>query len=379
MKLGRKPRGHDERIPKMATLRKTSAAPLPPIPASVDYTNGMPQYLGVMLNDILGDCTAAAAGHAIQVWSFNALGKLITPSDEDIESLYEVSGGYVPGDPSTDNGACEQVVLADWMSSPALLKNQLLAYVEIDVTDQTEVQRSTYECGIVYIGFDVPAYLMETSTDPGSVWDYDPNADNTIVGGHAVVIAGYDTEGNLKLNSWGNWYTMTPAFWNQFVDEAYALANPDWIKATGNTPAGLSVSSLESLMQELNMSPSTNPLVNAIFDLEVTPTALPSGNAAQASNSVVVTDANGTVYPAVVLTGAESTPWNWAATVAEGAGTAVVTALDANAKPIGTPLTTSFVVPNQVAPATYEAPTGIVVTLATSSPAAAARFKALKK
>ena len=121
---------------------------------------------------------------------------------------------------------------------------------------------------------------------------------------------------------------------------------------------------------------STN-LVAGVGTLAVTSAPLPAGSAAQASNSVVVTDAAGTVFPAVVLTGAESTPWSWAATYAAGTANAVVTALDTNGATIGTPLTTSFDVA-AIVPSTFMQPVAITFAAASVSPATAAIHAALK-
>ena len=77
-KLGRKPRTYDPRIPHMSAVRRHGALVAP---ASCDYTSEMPASLGMMLNDSLGDCTAAAVGHAQQVWTFNAGAQMITPPD----------------------------------------------------------------------------------------------------------------------------------------------------------------------------------------------------------------------------------------------------------------------------------------------------------
>ncbi len=68
---------------------------LPPPPAAVDYTKGMPTDLGMMLNDSLGDCTCAAYYHARQVWTFNT-GKMVTEPDGDVEDLYVKACGYDP-------------------------------------------------------------------------------------------------------------------------------------------------------------------------------------------------------------------------------------------------------------------------------------------
>lgn len=234
----------------MSTLRLMGATPAVPDP--IDYSTGMPSNLGVMLNDTLGDCTAAACGHALQVFSFNANPPMITPVDSDIEKLYEATSGYVPGEPNTDNGAVEQVVLQYWLNNP-LASNQLAAFVEIDVKNLDEVKRAIWECGVVYIGLNVPSFLQSLET-PGALWNANPRADNSIIGGHAVDVVGWDVRDNFTIVSWGAMYTMTPSFWLGFVDEAYALANPAWIEKTGRSPAGLSLERLQKLMSSLMTS-----------------------------------------------------------------------------------------------------------------------------
>jgi len=64
------------------------------------------------------------------------------------------------------------------------------------------------------------------------------------------VLAGYDPDGATVI-SWGALYKMTWAFFNQFVDEAYAIADPDWIRATGQTPCGLTLDQLAAQMSAL--------------------------------------------------------------------------------------------------------------------------------
>jgi len=103
---------------------------------------------------------------------------------------------------------------------------------------------------VAYIGFNVPQYIMPPGEEPLKVWDVNPKADNTIVGGHAVVLAGYDANG-ARVISWGEYYTMTWAFFEKFVDEAYAIADPEWINAKKTTPAGLTIQQLEQDMQAL--------------------------------------------------------------------------------------------------------------------------------
>src|ERR1700691_217383 len=109
LKFGRLQRTYDPRIPHMSAL--LAGQTLPPPPASVDYTKGMPANLGIMLNDTLGDCTCAAVYHAVQVWSLNALKKMDTEPDADVEKLYELACGYNPREGGEGPGGNEQHVL----------------------------------------------------------------------------------------------------------------------------------------------------------------------------------------------------------------------------------------------------------------------------
>ena len=258
--FGRKPRGFDPRIPHMSALLPGSA-PLPPIPASADNAADLPADLGMMLNDTLGNCTCAAVYHAIQVWTRAARGVEITEPDSDVQTLYEQACGYNPADPNTDQGGVEQDVLTFLLKvgapiepSPApRVRHYIAAFVEVDPRNLDDVCSTIYECGVSYIGFNVPAYIMAST--PPAVWDVDPSADNSIVGGHAVVLTGYDTAaGIFDFISWGQKFKMTAAFFSKFTDETYAIADPSWVEATGRTPAGLSLPVLEAMMSSLKQS-----------------------------------------------------------------------------------------------------------------------------
>jgi hypothetical protein len=260
-RLGRLARSYDKRIPMLHTLME-GIVPQPVKPA-VDYTNGMPKDLGVMLNDTLGDCTCAAYYHAIQVWTYNALGpkQMVTVPDKDVEDLYEQACGYKPAKGGEGPGGNEQHVLTFILKKGApsgpsgQQRHQLDAFVEVDVKNTDNIKRAINDCGVAYIGFNVPQYIMPPNQNPLSVWDVDPKADNTIVGGHAVVLAGYDAAG-ARVISWGGYYTMTWAFFAKFVDEAYAIADPDWISVKKTTPGGLSLQQLEQAMQALKGGPA---------------------------------------------------------------------------------------------------------------------------
>jgi hypothetical protein len=252
-KLGRLQRTYDPRIPHMSAL--TAGQTLKPPPASVDYTKKLPKNLGMMLNDKLGDCTCAAVYHAIQVWTGNAGAKPLTEPDADVEKLYILACGYNPRVPGEGPGGNEQHVLTYLLKTGAPFGaegkqlHKIAAFVEVDPRNIDDVKRTINDCGVAYIGFNVPAFLMPPDSPPPAVWDVQHTGTN-IIGGHAVVLAGY-TAKDARVISWGQYYTMTWAFFAAYVDEVYAIADPLWFEKGGNTPGGITLAELEVQMKAL--------------------------------------------------------------------------------------------------------------------------------
>src|ERR1035437_4319687 len=94
VKLGKADPRRDQRTLKLASYLP---AVLPQIPASANfYSRARPTgNWGMMLNDQLGDCTCAAAGHMIEAWTANS-GTQVIPADADILSAYAAITGYTP-------------------------------------------------------------------------------------------------------------------------------------------------------------------------------------------------------------------------------------------------------------------------------------------
>jgi hypothetical protein len=243
MKLGRRPRVFDSRIPRLTELKTA-------YPPAVNYLTALPDNTGDYYNNTLGDCTCAALYHAIQIWSANT-GVITNVGAFNAVRLYERTSGYQWDKPETDQGGIVQSVLAYVLNHGAPVgphgrrRNRLSAYVEISPSHQPLIQAAIYQCGVVYIGFTVPAYLMNA----GAVWTVQ-NTDNAIIGGHAVAVGGYDGQG-VDVISWGAKYRMTWEFFFRYVDEAYALADRKWFKETGKTLNGLTLAEMESLMDHL--------------------------------------------------------------------------------------------------------------------------------
>ena len=249
-KLGRKAVVTDSRTLKLA---KYLTPALPPPLATCNWAEGITKW-GMMLNgpdknnppsspDGLGDCTIAGCAHAIQVWS-HAVGKEVTVTDAQVLAKYELWDGYNPSDPNTDQGGIELNVLKQW-NNTAFYGHKLDGFTSVNVANMHEVQQAIYLFGGIYIGVSLPL-----SAQNQTVWDVvkDDGTGNTTPGswgGHCVFVTGYDNTG-IYFITWGEDMKMTPAFWNKYVDEAYALLGQDFINAKGTAPSGFNFAQLKS-------------------------------------------------------------------------------------------------------------------------------------
>ena len=238
-RLGRKAIKTDSRTLKLA--RYTRA--LPPAPPDRDWLHakGSAEVTawGMMLNDSLGDCTCAACGHAVQVWTLNADIEETVP-DSAILGAYEQWCGYNPADPSTDQGGIELDVLTDWRKD-GLAGHPLTAFAAVNVADPEEVRQAINLFGGVYIGLGLPV-TAQTQTS----WSYVPGTSDNQPGswgGHAVFVPKYSAAGFTCI-TWGQPMWMSNYFWRTYVDEAYALVSPAFMNRGGLTPSGFNMDQL---------------------------------------------------------------------------------------------------------------------------------------
>lgn len=239
-KLGRKPARHD---PLTLPFARYLTGELPAPPESVDLTQGVGSW-PMMGNDELGDCTCAAAGHLIEAWTQAAKGAAQVIPDSAVLAAYEAVGGYVPGDPSTDQGADELTVLKYWRKT-GIGGHKIAAFVAVDPQNSDHVRQAIALFGGLYLGiamplsaqeqtiWDVPAGGPVGSGAPGS-W-----------GGHAVPQLQYDPKLTTVI-TWGQKLQMTWEFFSTYVDEAWAIVTPDWIEQQGDSPSGFSLAALRA-------------------------------------------------------------------------------------------------------------------------------------
>jgi len=193
-------------------------------------------------NDYLGDCVIAGGYHSTGIATGNA-GKLFTASDSQIIADYSAIGGYVPGDPSTDNGCDEQTALNYWTSHGFADGTKLLGWLEVNAANPTEVMQAMFLFENLFFGLELPdAWISPFPSANGFVWDVagDPDPEN----GHCIVGVGYNQSG-IQIDTWGMIGTLTWAALAAYVTQAaggmlYTWLSPDQLaKGQQNAPNGV--------------------------------------------------------------------------------------------------------------------------------------------
>ncbi|MGC2108751.1 MAG: hypothetical protein WA655_04495 [Candidatus Korobacteraceae bacterium] len=160
-------------------------------------------------NDTLGDCTIAALAHAITVYR-GLLKKKKIMSKADVVKLYmHLTGGV-------DSGLNELDVLNYWRAHK-VSGDEIITYVALNPKNHTHVQQAIHMFGGVYLGFQVQENCIQ-EFDAHKPWTPGKLTND----GHAVYAVGYD-QSDLTVLTWGNTQQATWAWWDECVDEAYAI------------------------------------------------------------------------------------------------------------------------------------------------------------
>jgi hypothetical protein len=228
-----------------------SAAGLPAVTLHQDVDRcskvlNWPMYL----NNQIGDCTIAAIGHMHGAWSQYASGTEVMFTDSQIQTVYSRVGGYVPGQPATDQGCQMSDVLADQARNGMVdvtgKTHKIVAYASFgNPANEVLLGQVLDVFGSVYVGFNVQQVIEDEFSNNG-VWTYAPG--QPFIGGHAVCLqrrvpAG-SKHGILQYVSWGA-LTWADFGWQaNTVEEAWAVVTESWLQANGTTVTGLNLQQL---------------------------------------------------------------------------------------------------------------------------------------
>jgi len=234
-------------------LRNYLRMALPSPPTSCDFTPAaMPVLSDIYGNDSLGDCVIAGGYHVVGVETGNS-GTLFHASSAQIVSDYSAIGGYVPGDPSTDNGCDLQTALAYWTSNGFANGTKLYGYLAVDATNWTEVMTACWLFENLYLGLELPdSYVNPFPSASGFTWDDDsPDPNN----GHCIMSPAKYASGGLGIDTWGMIGTFTQAALAHLCSpgaggELWVMLTPDQLmKGASKAPNGVD---WVSILQDFN-------------------------------------------------------------------------------------------------------------------------------
>jgi hypothetical protein len=223
---------------------------MPAPPPSCDYTRSALSALSnIYDNDTLGDCVIAGMAHIVGVLTGNAGQKPFIYSNDQIIALYSAIGGYVPGNPASDQGCDEQTALNYWENNGAPAGSHKIAgWLAVDATDPTEYRTALWLFENLYFGIELPdQWVNPMPSASGFVWDVAGAADPN--NGHCVAGVAYNAEG-VTIDTWGMTGLMTDKAIAQYAVQAsggelYTVVSQDGLsKATQKAPSGFDWSQL---------------------------------------------------------------------------------------------------------------------------------------
>jgi hypothetical protein len=158
-------------------------------------------------------------------------------------AFYSATSGYVPGDPSTDQGSDEVTVYNYWLKNGfAAGDNPIAGYVSIDPTNVVSIKTAMCLFGNLGFGCQLLTAWVNAmaSMKSGFTWDVGSRADPNA--GHAFLGYGYNDNG-IFIDTWGMFGTLT---WKAIAQVCAADAGgnlfcalaPDWFTTAGLSPSG---------------------------------------------------------------------------------------------------------------------------------------------
>jgi hypothetical protein len=253
-RLGKKPAVFDSRTLRFGAYLKPGLAAAP---AAINWGSKVKNW-PMYANDKYADCTCAAAGHMIEVWTA-ASGKQKTPAEAQILKFYEHFTT-----PGPENGCTVIEVLKYWRST-GLGGDKIMAFAQLEPRNVNEVKDAVAIFGTCYIGVFLPKFALnvpDARTVPwvvpaqGPVGDAAPDPQ----GGHCIPAVGYDSR-NLYVVSWGMVKAMSWQFYVDYVDESYAVLSSDFL-AKNKAPNGFDMAQLKQDLDEISRVPAARAAIS---------------------------------------------------------------------------------------------------------------------
>ena len=236
-RLGKLPARVDLRTLRLARYVDRAALPAPP--PELDLSERVLEW-PMYGNDRIGDCTTAAAGHMIEAWTAESRGVPVEVTESAVLAAFD---RVKIVDPLTgEEGAVELDVLKYWRTA-GIGRHTVGAFARLAVHDKALARTGAFLFGGLYIGVALPLTAQSQA-----VWDWTGSLSGPALpgswGGHAVNVVGYD-EDALTVVTWGSLKRMSWAFWTRYVDEAYVVLSPDFVRRD-HAPNGFDLEQLRA-------------------------------------------------------------------------------------------------------------------------------------
>lgn len=207
-----------------------------------DYSKAaMPALSDIFGNDELGDCVVAGGYHVEGVATGNA-GDLFHATSEQIVKDYSAIGGYVPGNPATDQGCDEETALNYWTTHGFANGTKLFGWLAVDPTDVDEVRTALYLFENLFFGVELPDEWISPFPTGQFVWGVGtPDPEN----GHCF-IGDRSTGTGIGIDTWGEtdgivtYEAIAELCTRKAGGGLYVLGTPDQLaKGQAKAPNGL--------------------------------------------------------------------------------------------------------------------------------------------
>lgn len=218
--------------------------------------------LGMLLNDSLGDCGEAMMIHGIEMFHRDA-GTPVPPfADIDAQNAYSLIGGYVPGDPSTDQGTDNNVLVEKWKNPGITCQadngvHTIENSVFVDPTDPQLTKLAIWEFVVCF-----RAYGLPETAEQQTHWQEDdsaPPAQQEVGswGYHDIPLTSYGPK-NVGLITWGEPWMATWPFDVRYSVQGFVVVTKEQTNLQGVSPAGVDWTKLNSDIGKLPADPSSH-------------------------------------------------------------------------------------------------------------------------
>lgn len=249
-KLGKKPFEPSDKDFMLKDVLKTT---LPSTPTKSFGYGTLYENWQMLGNDQYGDCVFAGSDHETMLWNKIARHPVKFTEDNAL-SDYSAVTGFDPNDPNSDQGTNVRDAL-DYRRKTGLIdslgsRHKIDAFVQIDAGDFDLMLQCVWTFGVVGIGFNVPAFVMD-DFDQGKIWDVQ-SRNASIEGGHYVpMVGGNSSKGQATFITWAARTVMTKAFYEKYNDEAWVPLTQEELLPGGLNTRHIDWQNLNNMLQSL--------------------------------------------------------------------------------------------------------------------------------